>query len=104
MYQHHIRRGVFIGLLVGMIVLGFVSGSVSQRPAQAQVPGLGGALGSAQELGSSIVEMQQHVDGLQKNLATLKKVQSALHRRGWHGEEARGHGNHACKTGYGTSR
>jgi hypothetical protein len=31
-----------------------------------------------QELGSSIVEMQQHVDGLQKNLATFKKVQAAL--------------------------
>jgi hypothetical protein len=29
---------------------------------------MGGALGSAKELGSSIVEMQQHVDGLQKNL------------------------------------
>ena len=62
----------------GMFVLGFVSGSVSQRPAQAQIPGVGGALGSVQELGSSIVEMQQHVDGLQKNLATLKKVQGAL--------------------------
>jgi hypothetical protein len=78
MYLHHIRRGVFIILLGGMFVLGFVSGALSQRPAQAQVPGLGGALGSVQELGSSIVEMQQHVDGLQKNLATLKKVQSAL--------------------------
>jgi hypothetical protein len=42
------------------------------------MPQLGGALGSAQELGASIVEMQQHVDGLQKNLATLKKVQAAL--------------------------
>jgi hypothetical protein len=30
------------------------------------------------ELGSSIVEMQQHVDGLQKNLATLKKVQAMI--------------------------
>jgi hypothetical protein len=39
---------------------------------------VGGALGSVKELGSSIVEMQQHVDGLQKNLATLKKVQAAL--------------------------
>jgi hypothetical protein len=39
---------------------------------------MGGALGSAKELGSSIVEMQQHVDGLQKNLATLKKVEAAL--------------------------
>jgi hypothetical protein len=61
-----------------MFVLGFVSGSVRQRSAQAQIPGLGGALGSVQELGSSIVEMQQHVDGLQKNLATFKKVQAAL--------------------------
>jgi len=78
MNQHYLRRGVFVTLLGGMFLLGFVSGSVSQRPAQAQMPNLGGALGSAQELGSSIVEMQQHVDGLQKNLATLKKVQSAI--------------------------
>jgi hypothetical protein len=89
MNQTCIRRGVFISLLGGMFVLGFVSGSISQRPAQAQVPGVskgamekatgaGGALGSVTELGSSIVEMQQHVDGLQKNLETLKKVQAAL--------------------------
>jgi hypothetical protein len=72
-----------------MFVLGFVCGSVRQQSAQAQVPGVGkgvleqatgagGALGSVAELGSSIVEMQQHVDGLQKNLGTLKKVQAAL--------------------------
>jgi hypothetical protein len=78
MNYYSIRRWVFISLLGGMFVLGFVSGTVSQRPAQAQVPGVGGALGSVQELGSSIVEMQQHVDGLQKNLATLKKVQATL--------------------------
>jgi hypothetical protein len=78
MNPHHLRRGVFISLLGGMFLLGFMSGAMSQRPAQAQIPKLGGALGSAQELGSSIIEMQQHVDGLQKNLATLKKVQSVL--------------------------
>jgi len=78
MNQHYLRRGVFVSLLGGMFLLGFVSGSVSQRSAQAQVPGVGGALGSVTELGSSIVEMQQHVDGLQRNLATLKKVQAAL--------------------------
>jgi hypothetical protein len=72
-----------------MFALGFLSGSVRQRAAQAQVPGVGkgvlehatgagGALGSAAELGSSLMEMQQHVDGLQKNLGTLKKVQTAL--------------------------
>ena len=78
MHQHYVRRGVFVGLLGAMFAFGFVSGAVSQRPAQAQIPKMGGALGSVQELGSSIVDMQQHVDGLQKNLATLKKVQSAL--------------------------
>jgi hypothetical protein len=89
MSQYCIRRGVFVSLLGGMFVLGFVSGSVRQQSAQAQVPGVGkgvlekatgagGALGSVTELGSSIVEMQQHVDGLQENIATLKKVQAAL--------------------------
>ena len=78
MNHYSLRRWVFVTLLSGMFVLGFVSGSVCQRPAQAQIPGVGGALGSVQELGSSVVEMQQHVDGLQKNLATLKKVQAAL--------------------------
>jgi hypothetical protein len=89
MHQNNIRRVVFVSLLGGMFVLGYVSGSVSQRSAQAQVPGVGkgvleqatgagGAVGSVAELGSSIVEMQQHVDGLQKNLTTLKKVQAAL--------------------------
>ena len=80
MNAHHLRRGVVISLLGGMFLLGFVSGSMSQRSAQAQVqvPGMGGALGSVTELGSSITEIQQHVDGLQKNLATLKKVQAAL--------------------------
>ena len=78
MHQHYMRRGVFISLLGGMFILGFVSGSVRQRSAQAQVPGIGGALDSVKELGSSVVEMQQHVDGLQKNIVTLKKVQAAL--------------------------
>ncbi len=38
----------------------------------------GGALGSVAQLGSSIVEMQQHVDGLNKDLETLRKVKAAL--------------------------
>ena len=73
MSQQSMRRWVFVSLLGG-----FVLGSVSQRSAQAQVPGMGGALGSVQELGTSIGEIQQHVEGLQKNLTSLKKVQAAL--------------------------
>jgi hypothetical protein len=64
--------------LGGMFLLGFVRGSVRQRSVQAHVPGLGGALGSVPECGSSLGEMQQHGDGLQQNRATLKKVQAAL--------------------------
>jgi hypothetical protein len=83
------RRSVLVGLLVGMFVVGFLCGSVSQRTADAQLQDIGkgalgkakesgGALGTVTELGSSIVEMQEHVNGLQKNLDTLKKVQSTL--------------------------
>jgi hypothetical protein len=40
--------------------------------------GLSGTLGAAGQLGSSITEMEQHVSGLQKNLDSLKKIQSTL--------------------------
>ena len=74
-----LRRSLLVGMCLGLFVVGFVCGSVSQRRADAQLPGIGkGALGSVTELGSSIVEMQQHVNGLQKNLDTLKKIQGAL--------------------------
>ena len=78
MQQYYLRRWVLVSLLGGMFVLGYVSGSMRQRPAEAQLSGIGDTLGSVKELGSSIVEMEKHVDGLQKNLTTLKKVQSAL--------------------------
>jgi hypothetical protein len=74
MNHYAIRLWVLVSLLGGMFVLRFVSGSVSQRPAQAQGPGVGGALGSVQELGSSIAEIQQHVDGLQKISRSSKKA------------------------------
>ena len=74
-----LRRSLLVGMGLGLFVVGFLCGSVSQRSADAQLPGIGqGALGSVTELGSSIVEMQQHVNGLQKNLDTLKKIQGVL--------------------------
>jgi len=89
MARRMIARGVLAGILMGTFAAGYLCGSLSQQRADAQVKelggsllkgatGAGGALGSAAELGSSIVEMQDHVTGLQKNLETLKKVQSAL--------------------------
>jgi hypothetical protein len=83
MKQRVLRRSLLVGMVLGVFVVGFFLGSVSQHRADAQLPGgigkgAGGALGSVTELGSSIVEMQEHVDGLQKNLETLKKIQGAL--------------------------
>ena len=71
---------------LGTFAAGFFCGSLSQRRADAQIKGLGetlmkdaagsgGALGSVAQLGSSIVEMQDHVSGPQKNLDSLRKVQ-----------------------------
>jgi hypothetical protein len=82
-------RGARALLVAGIFAVGFVAGSVTQRPADAQLgelggkamekaAGSGGALGSAAKLGTSIVDMQKEVDGLQKNLETLKGIKSAL--------------------------
>ena len=89
MTKRTLARGLMIGMMLGVFVLGFLLGTVNQRYADAQkIPGMGdildkagssgGALGQVAQLGSSITEMQDHVNGLQKNLETLRKVQSAL--------------------------
>jgi hypothetical protein len=79
-------RAILVGILVGVFGLGYLCGSMSQQRANAQGVGgileqagkMGGTMGAAGQLGTSIVEMQQHVSGLQKNLDTLKTIQSAL--------------------------
>jgi len=89
MAYSRISRGIQVGLLAGMFAAGYLVGSVNHRNADAQLGdlgkaamekagGSGGVAGSVMQLGSSIVEMQQHVDGLQKNIEVLKKVKSGL--------------------------
>jgi len=89
MASRTIGRGLLAALLAGTFAAGFVCGTVTERRADAQIKelgggllkdaaGQGGVLGQAAQLGTSIVEMQDHVTGLQKNLDTLRKVQSAL--------------------------
>src|SRR5262245_13129327 len=89
MMKRIIARGLMISVILGVFALGFLVGTVNQRHADAQkIPGVGdgleqagksgGTLGSVAQLGSSISEMQTHVNGLQKNLETLKTIQSAL--------------------------
>jgi hypothetical protein len=86
MAKNIITRTVMTGMILGAFTLGYVCGSVNQPRADAQGLGgileqagkAGGPLGAVTQLGSSIVEMQDHVSGLQKNIDTLKKVQSSL--------------------------
>jgi hypothetical protein len=77
-----VARIAMIAMLFGTFTLGYVCGSGSTPRASAQLPqmpgGLSGTLGAASQLGSSITDMEQHVSGLQKNLDTLKKIQSTL--------------------------
>ena len=83
------RQAIRVGIIGAVFALGFLCGSVTQRRAEAQLGELGkqamqkagesgGPLGSAVQLGQAIVDMQQHVDGLQKNIEVLKKVKSSL--------------------------
>lgn len=68
---------------------GYVLGTLDAEPAQAQVQDLGkdlmnkasesgGALGSAAQLGTTISDMQENVNELQKSLETLNKIKAAL--------------------------
>lgn len=83
------RRTLRVGIVAAVFGAGFLCGSVTQRSADAQLKELGeatmkqagesgGALGSVVQLGTAIVDLQQHVDGLQKNIDVLKKVKSSL--------------------------
>jgi len=85
MTQGKLSRGLMTAIILGVFGLGYVCGTMTQRQAEAQIGGLlekagkaGGPMGSVAQFGSSLVEMQDHISGLQKNLDTFKKVQASL--------------------------
>jgi hypothetical protein len=86
MMRKLMTRATMVGILAAVFALGYLCGSVGQQRVDAQGLGsvleqagkAGGSLGTAGQLGTSIVQMQDHVSGLQKNLDTLKQIQSAL--------------------------
>ncbi len=85
MAHKQLARLAMAGVLLAVFTLGYVCGSVSVRPAVAQLPSLpgglgqaGGTLGAVTQLGSSITDMDQHVSALQKDLDTLRKIHSVL--------------------------
>jgi hypothetical protein len=86
------KKMLQVGILATVFAAGYLSGSVMQRDADAQIKELGeGALQgaarsqagtgeSATKLGSTIADMEDQVEGLEKNLRVLKDIQAALAR------------------------
>ena len=84
-----VAKGARIGAMVAIFAAGWIGGSVSQRSANAQMGDVtkgvmekageqGGALGAAGKLGTSISDIQTHLDALQKNVDTLKSIKGML--------------------------
>jgi hypothetical protein len=84
-----VGKGARIGGVVAIFAAGWLCGAASQQSADAQMKdlgksameaagGQGGALGAAAKLGTSITDIQEHLDGLQKNVDTLKQVKSLI--------------------------
>jgi len=88
MRSENIRKVAAVALTAMVFSAGYVCGSMGSSVAEAQLGDLGtqalkqaggaGGLGSVGEMGTALIEMEQHVSGLQKNLDALKKVKAAL--------------------------
>ncbi len=63
-------------IIVTAFLLGFGLGGLSLHYASAQ--GMFGLSTSVSQLGSALVEMQKNVDGLQKNMGTIKQIKDQL--------------------------
>ena len=83
------RRSMQVGAILTIFGAGYLCGTVTERRASAdmaelggaamkEAAGGGGALGQAAKLGTAITDMQSQVDGLQKNLETLKAIKGVL--------------------------
>ena len=83
------KGSIRVGAAAAIFSAGFLLGTISQHPAEAQLGGLkdkateaageqGGALGAASELSTQLTDMKKNLDGLQKNYEMLKKVQGLL--------------------------
>ena len=81
------RRAAQLGAFALVFGGGYVLGTLDAEPAEAQARELGedlmdkargGGLGTAAQLGTTINDMQTHVNALQKDLETLNKIKAML--------------------------
>ncbi len=84
-----VRRGLKTGLLGTVFAVGYLCGTTTHPTAQAQTGDLekglmqkagesGGALGSAAKLGTTITDMKDSLDKLNKNMGALEEIKKAL--------------------------
>jgi hypothetical protein len=89
MKKRIVGKAVRIGAVVAVFASGWFCGTLNQRSAEAQLSDVGksimdkageqgGALGAAAKLGTSISDIQKHLNELQKNVDTLKSIKSML--------------------------
>lgn len=89
MARKSLTYSVRIGVIAVIFAAGYLTGSVTQKNANAGLQDLGGdvlkraaesggALGTATQLGTTITDMEKNIGGLQKNLETIKKVRAML--------------------------
>lgn len=91
--KNTLRRSMQVGAILTVFGAGYLCGTVTERRANADMAELGnavggaamkeaaggsGMIGQAAKLGTAISDMQGQVDGLQKNLETLKAIKGAL--------------------------
>ena len=87
------KRGIQVGAILTIFGAGYLCGTVTERRAIAdmhdlgaavgeatvkEAAGSGGAVGQAAKLGTAITDMEGQVQGLQKNLETLKAIKGVL--------------------------
>lgn len=80
---------VRVAVVTAIFGMGYLTGSVTQRNADAQLGEIGsdvmkrasesgGAIGTVAKLGTTITDLEKHLSAMQKNVDTLKSVKAAL--------------------------
>lgn len=76
------KKALLVVSLVAFFAAGYITGSIQTKNAIAielgGLTGAGGTVESLKNLGKTIIEMQENVDKLQKNINTVKKVKDDI--------------------------
>ncbi len=76
------KKALLVVSLLGFFAAGYITGSIHTRNAIAVelggLTGISGTVESLKSLGKTVIEMQDNVDKLQKNINDVKKVRDDI--------------------------